>query len=505
MREGNTMIHNLERISIAEDLQYDENIVKGVSDGGFGFDLQWEPGFKYDIVDANLVPFDQNRDISKYSCQLTSCPGASRIIYTESHDNGVPRVPNAVKRQPFADELSMIGLGALFTSPGVPMMLQGQEFATRQDFSFDPFPEAIDYSMVGEFSGSTWTNQNSSFGLFELTKKLISLRSDPEMGTSGLKASNTEVKQYNDEQKVLVYHRYDTWGEPGHHTIVAVNLMQIPRTLTIGVPQDGEWEVRIDLNPGESSSSPLSSSSQGADGLDNSVTMELNGYSLVILSQNTPPTTPPPTTEAPTTQPPTQAPTTEAPTTEAPTTEAPATEAPTTEAPSTTVLVVVLHINNVDFDWYEASEDNAQTFVDAFKQFISELLGIPIDQIFIISVRRGSVEVEFEVRSSDPERKKTSMDEFLAQDNPTMDSLSEALPDEAFEDPALGATVDSSRSSTELENNSSGPNVGAIVGGVIGALVGVALIAVLVYFVVRKDIGKKSGAIELEEQESFVH
>jgi 1,4-alpha-glucan branching enzyme len=64
-----------------------------------------------------------------------------RVIYTESHDevaNGKARLPAAIwpgnGSSWFSRKRSMLGAVLVFTAPGIPMILQGQEFLEDQWF-----------------------------------------------------------------------------------------------------------------------------------------------------------------------------------------------------------------------------------------------------------------------------------------------------------------------------------------------------------------------------------
>src|SRR5882757_9198171 len=80
-----------------------------------------------------------------------------RVVYTESHDEvatGHQRVPEEIwpgnAGSYFSRKRSTLGAALVFTSPGIPMIFQGQEFL--QYGWFDASKE-LDWSLVGAESG----------------------------------------------------------------------------------------------------------------------------------------------------------------------------------------------------------------------------------------------------------------------------------------------------------------------------------------------------------------
>ncbi|CAE7102158.1 unnamed protein product, partial [Rhizoctonia solani] len=62
---------------------------------------------------------------------------------------------------------------------------------------------------------------------------------------------------------------------------------------------------------------------------------------------------------------------------------------------------------------------------------------------------------------------------------------------------ASTATTTSTSTAAPVSNNSGGSNTGAIVGGVVGGVLGIALVALIAFFVVRKNKQSKPGPPEL--------
>lgn len=125
-------------ITIAEDLQNNDYLTKGEGVGGAGFSTQWDAKFVHPIRDVLTQVDDASRDIHKVVEALThnyNGDAFQRVIYTESHDevaNGKSRVPSEVDAENtdawHVQKRASLGLALVMTSPGIPMLFQGQEF-----------------------------------------------------------------------------------------------------------------------------------------------------------------------------------------------------------------------------------------------------------------------------------------------------------------------------------------------------------------------------------------
>ena len=92
-----------------------------------------------------------------------------RIIYTESHDevaNGKSRVPESIwpghADSWYSKKRSTLAGALVFTSPGIPMMFQGQELLEDEWFRDDVLQ---DWDRLAEFPG-----------IYRLYRRLIELR-----------------------------------------------------------------------------------------------------------------------------------------------------------------------------------------------------------------------------------------------------------------------------------------------------------------------------------------
>ncbi len=275
-------------INVAEDMWTNEWITKPTGAGGAGFDSQWDPQFVHPIRTAVIEANDQYRDMWAVRDAITHSyngDATQRVIYTESHDevaNGKSRVPEEIwpgnATSWYSKKRSTIGAALVMTSPGVPMIFQGQEILEDGYFEDD---DPVDWSKLVTFGG-----------IHDLYRDLIQLRRDWHNNTAGLKGQGVNVHHVNDNDKVVVFHRWDQGG-PGDDVIVVVNMANrsYPSYL-FGVPRGGTWRVRFnsdwsgyDSTFGDYPSVDFNALNQGRDGMPYTGDLAIGPYSVVILSQ----------------------------------------------------------------------------------------------------------------------------------------------------------------------------------------------------------------------------
>jgi len=277
------------KISIAEDMKDNPFLTKETGEGGAGFDAQWDPGFVHPIREAIILPDDKARNMDAVRDAIAhryDKEPFKSVIYTESHDevaNGKARVPEEISPGDAgnwaAKKLSTLGASLVFTSPGIPMIFQGQEFF-EDDWFHDQDP--ID-----------WTKKDTYSGILQLYRDLIRLRRNRDGTTGGLAGHHTNVYHVNDKEKVMAFHRWNNGGGPRDDIIVVVNMANHAfEGYKIGFPRAGKWEVRF--NSDWSGYDPTFSNhlvknveaKRGKkDGMPFSGIMGVGPYSAVILSQ----------------------------------------------------------------------------------------------------------------------------------------------------------------------------------------------------------------------------
>lgn len=229
-------------IMIAEDLQGNPWITKSQSDGGAGFDSQWDPSFAA-IMREVLGPIkDEDRSMEKIRVALTMRTNDNpfeRVIYSESHDtdahaNGGTRLDEVIEPGNagglFARRRSALAAALLMTTPGVPMLFQGQEFQEPGAFS--------------HYTSLDWTLVDTYAGMVDLYKHLIALRLNRHGNTAGLLGGFVEVAVCDESQKVVVFRRWDKGGV-GDDVVVVANFSNDKRTVSAAFPAGGTWRARL--------------------------------------------------------------------------------------------------------------------------------------------------------------------------------------------------------------------------------------------------------------------
>jgi 1,4-alpha-glucan branching enzyme len=231
-------------ISIAEDLGSNEALTAWVDDGGAGFDTQWDASFVYPVRAVLENPEDDARDPGAIASAIIppfSGDAFRRVIYSESHDevaNGKQRMVSEIDPENpasvWAKRRSLQGAGLVLTSPGVPMLFQGQEFL--ENGWFDDH-ETLDWEKARRFRGIRLAYRD-----------LIQLRRNLQGVTKGLTGQHVDVFHRDQENKVLAWHRWHDGG-PRDSTVVIMNLShRMYDFYELTLPAEGEWKVRFNAD-----------------------------------------------------------------------------------------------------------------------------------------------------------------------------------------------------------------------------------------------------------------
>jgi len=276
------------KITIAEDLEDDPMLTTPTADGGAGFNAQWDVGFIRRVRPQLLVADDADRDMHAIVAGIVGEGRGgplNRVIYTESHDevsNGLVRIPEAIAPGDadnwFAKKRAMLGSALVLTSPGIPMLFQGQELL-EDGFFDDTVP--LD-----------WDKTTSNRGVLDLHRDLIRLRRDRDGLTRGLRGPSVAILRADRVTKVLAMHR---WRDGGPHddTIVIANFAdRAIDDLTVGFPAPGRWTVRFNSDAssyaeefGSHEAFDLVADGGPMDGCAQSGITSLGPYSVVIYSR----------------------------------------------------------------------------------------------------------------------------------------------------------------------------------------------------------------------------
>ncbi|CAE7241100.1 glgB1 [Symbiodinium sp. CCMP2456] len=239
------------------------------------------------IYDSLVHPLDEFRDLSKVVKGLTGlAPGRAhamrgRVVFMESHDTAASdrygRVPAAVHngrafmkegaeggggdafqqaggRLPYPDpeevatnefawRRAALGLVLMFTCPGVPMLLQGQEVGDCQPYCWPNGP-ALDWDRAMETSGipAAWKM---------LCQDLIALRVGRSGTPSASPLQGDGIHIFHDQGGVLAYLRWHEAEESRNKKTCGVRLALVVLNFrnhnfghyTIGVPPSRIWHI----------------------------------------------------------------------------------------------------------------------------------------------------------------------------------------------------------------------------------------------------------------------
>lgn len=230
--DGLTMVTNALRL-MATNYSGIWNIAEDTKEIS-GFDYHWDLGFAWEIKSVLTQASDSSRDMPTVARNVAGTPG--RIIFTESHDttgdlNGGARLPTAIhSAEPegyYARKRSQLGMALVMTSPGTPMVWQGQEMLETNQFS-DTRP-------------MDWSRTNSQAGNWRLYRDLIRLRRNLDGTSGGLMGDSTSAYQVDNVNKLVAYSRRDE-AAPAADVVVVANFANAVRSnFPVQFPAAGTW------------------------------------------------------------------------------------------------------------------------------------------------------------------------------------------------------------------------------------------------------------------------
>ena len=271
---------------IAEDMRDDSAITRDASAGGAGFGAQWSAGFLHGVRDVPLPPTDEARDVERLRDVLLARDDDpfGRVVYTESHDEVTSgsdpqkmRLPAAIDPSDphglHARQRAALGAALVMTARGIPMLFQGQEFASA--LLLDA-AKLLDRAPAAALPG-----------FVQLYRDLIALRRGITGTVRGLQGGGLDVHHVNTSAHVIAYHRFATGG-PGDDVVVVVNLSNRAfDAYDMPFPRRGTWLVRFN------SDAKVYGADLGDVGLvqtetraDGTATVRLGVYAALILSQD---------------------------------------------------------------------------------------------------------------------------------------------------------------------------------------------------------------------------
>jgi 1,4-alpha-glucan branching enzyme len=203
-------------------------------------------------------------------------------VYVESHDEAaVGRLPDAIWPGNAsgwdARKRSTLAAGIVFTSPGIPMIFQGQEF--------------LEWTKWGDTVPLDWTKAITYAGIWALYRDLVHVRRNAAGNTNGLRGDGVNVFHVNGDAKVIAFHRWMNGG-PGDDVVVVANFStQTLPSYSVGLPRGGTWYLRFNSDwsaySGDFTNVGYDTTANGGpnQGMPFSGNVGLGPYSVIALSQ----------------------------------------------------------------------------------------------------------------------------------------------------------------------------------------------------------------------------
>jgi 1,4-alpha-glucan branching enzyme len=294
---GSTLVQNIcamihtgyvGKINIAEDDPYGWQ-------GKNGFDSCWDNNTFFNNVLPQLTDgSDSSRNMGSISYAVNinfdggGLGGWGSVVFMEDHDqcgagngSGAQRLPvridSAAPTGYYARKRSMLGSAITLTTCGIPMLLQGEEMLTTNQF--------------GANIPIDWSYTNTYSDIVSYYTDLISLRRNLNGRSAGLTGLNTSTIWEDSGNHLIAYRRWNT-GSQGDDVIVICNFANTnwPAYNVGGFPHTNIWYTQLNSDWTKYSSDYGNYGSAATTVSVNSTTgtVSIAPYSVLILSQNTP-------------------------------------------------------------------------------------------------------------------------------------------------------------------------------------------------------------------------
>lgn len=259
-------------VLIALDDRGDARVTSMDASGAL-FHTQWDMQFVHALREC----LDGRRPMADVRDAIGSSFGDtfSRIVYTHCAD--------LIDREPTADgdpldweaaKRVTLGVAMTLTSPGIPLIFQGQEQAHG--------------GQVGDDHAAS-----QDHGFSDLVRDLVRLRRNWYDTTRGLSGRGLDVFHCNEESRVVAWHRWADIG-PGDDVIVVANLSATAFPVyRLGFPDDGLWRLRFSSDDssycplfGGHPSTDVTAEFRQRDAQPASADVSIGPYSVLVFSQD---------------------------------------------------------------------------------------------------------------------------------------------------------------------------------------------------------------------------
>ena len=244
--------------------------VTSMDGSGALFHTQWDMQFVHAIRES----LDGRRPMADVRDAIGSSFGDtySRVIYAHCAELiGREPAPTMEALDWESAKRVTLGVSMVLTSPGIPLLFQGQELAHG-----------------GEVGGTA-----GGAGLSDLVRDLVRLRRNWYDTSRGLLGHGLDVFHCEEESRVVAWHRWADIG-PGDDVIVVANLSgNFYPAYPLGFPDDGLWRLRFSSDDarycslfGEHPSADVEATFRPVDAQPASAEVSIGPYSLLVFSQD---------------------------------------------------------------------------------------------------------------------------------------------------------------------------------------------------------------------------
>ncbi len=249
------------------------------------FDAQWDIGYRWALFHQVADAWDTERNMRVVMGALSDWAGFQRVAFTEAHDYvaalnyGRTRVPSQVHPEDpdslWARKRALLGAAIVMTTPGIPMIFQGQELHETLGFH-DDVP-------------MRWERAETHAGTLRAYSDLAHLRRNLSGSTAGLQGPGIFIHHLDNDNKVIAFVRWNLGG-PGDDVYVVANFSSMDfdqNDYVLPFPSPGTWTRRFN------SDSKLYGGDFGdigapqivATGSPPSASLSMGKYSLQIFSK----------------------------------------------------------------------------------------------------------------------------------------------------------------------------------------------------------------------------
>jgi 1,4-alpha-glucan branching enzyme len=261
-----------------------------------GFDSQWNSTLAYffdkDMPGTARFPVADLEQILS-PVYFWNGAGLHDTNYVQSHNELVRAKSRLVERidrntvgtRPSAIALKKVSLaaGILFTTPGVPLVYQGDEFLDDSTFDWK--------------TPLNWNNATIYSGWVTMYRRLIAARVNNGGDTAGLSDQGIKLLHVDNIGDVVAWDRYNPSATCRDDVVVVANLNSSDTApdYRIGLPCSGMWKVVFNsdsttyssqfTNAGPAEGSTFAAQDAAWDSLNYSTRFAIGKFSLVILAR----------------------------------------------------------------------------------------------------------------------------------------------------------------------------------------------------------------------------